>query len=366
MAGKRFGDHTGPVSAVSAAGAAPGDALPGLTVAAAARRLGVAPATLRTWDRRYGLAPSTRSVGSHRRYTVVDMARLELMARLIQSGVSSADAARVARNSDPEPDQIQELDAQLRASAPTTPEIAGPLAPDGSGQQSSTADAAPAPRAGRAGGGRVIATPGGSAQARGLARAAMAMDSPACTRLALESIDRRGVVWTWNNLLRPVLFGVGEYWESNERGIEIEHLLCESVLTAFAAVTVRLRRPMNARPVVLACTPEEMHSLPLVALAAALTEVRIGSRVLGMRVPEAALLDTVERLGPSVVVLWSQLPQTADRVLVEELAKHRVSPYVMLGGAGWDTEDFSTPEDPPVHLAMSLDDAVEQIHSALR
>ena len=32
--------------------------LPALAVAAVARRLGVAPATLRTWDRRYGLGPS--------------------------------------------------------------------------------------------------------------------------------------------------------------------------------------------------------------------------------------------------------------------------------------------------------------------
>ena len=29
-----------------------------LSVAAVARRLGVAPATLRTWDRRYGIGPS--------------------------------------------------------------------------------------------------------------------------------------------------------------------------------------------------------------------------------------------------------------------------------------------------------------------
>ncbi len=30
----------------------------GLSVAAVARRIGIAPATLRTWDRRYGLGPS--------------------------------------------------------------------------------------------------------------------------------------------------------------------------------------------------------------------------------------------------------------------------------------------------------------------
>ena len=33
----------------------------GLTVAVVARRVGVAPATLRTWERRYGLCPSDRS-----------------------------------------------------------------------------------------------------------------------------------------------------------------------------------------------------------------------------------------------------------------------------------------------------------------
>ena len=41
---------------------------PMLTVAAVARRLGVAPSTLRTWDRRYDLGPSAHTAGSHRRY----------------------------------------------------------------------------------------------------------------------------------------------------------------------------------------------------------------------------------------------------------------------------------------------------------
>jgi len=64
-----------------------------ITVAAVARRLGLAPATLRTWDRRYGLGPSEHTPGSHRRYCALDVARLMLMRRLIASGVSPCDAA---------------------------------------------------------------------------------------------------------------------------------------------------------------------------------------------------------------------------------------------------------------------------------
>lgn len=66
-----------------------------LTVAAAAQVVGVSPSTLRTWDRRYGLSPSARTVGAHRRYTALDIARLERMCELIAKGVSACDAAHI-------------------------------------------------------------------------------------------------------------------------------------------------------------------------------------------------------------------------------------------------------------------------------
>ena len=56
---------------------------PRLTVSGAARRLGIAPATLRTWDRRYGIGPTGHARGRHRRYSADDMARLELMQRAL-------------------------------------------------------------------------------------------------------------------------------------------------------------------------------------------------------------------------------------------------------------------------------------------
>ena len=67
-----------------------------LTVAAVARRIGVAPATLRTWARRYGLGPSSHEAGEHRRYCASDLAKLTLMRRLITAGVAPAEAAEQA------------------------------------------------------------------------------------------------------------------------------------------------------------------------------------------------------------------------------------------------------------------------------
>ena len=68
----------------------------GFSVGAVARRLGVAPSTLRTWNRRYGIGAGELSPGKHRRYTSEDITRLEHMQRLILRGAAPADAARAA------------------------------------------------------------------------------------------------------------------------------------------------------------------------------------------------------------------------------------------------------------------------------
>lgn len=97
-------------------GAESGSTSPGLAVAAVARRLGVAPATLRTWDRRYGLGPSEHSAGAHRRYSDDDVARLMVMRRLALDGVAPVDAARSALALDLSSTTRERVEAQLRDS----------------------------------------------------------------------------------------------------------------------------------------------------------------------------------------------------------------------------------------------------------
>jgi transposase-like protein len=95
-----------------------------LTVAAVARRLGVAPATLRTWDRRYGLGPSEHSAGAHRRYSPDDVARLLTMRRLTLEGVAPGEAARTALVTDrgsTGPSEADVLDAYANVELPADP-----------------------------------------------------------------------------------------------------------------------------------------------------------------------------------------------------------------------------------------------------
>jgi len=311
---------------------------PGLTVAAVARRLGVAPATLRTWDRRYGLGPSARSAGSHRRYSSLDVARLDLMRRLVNAGAPPAEAARAALAAEMSaPGSVLDRGAVDVDLDPLLDDISGPH-----------------------GGGDVIALPTAAPSVRGLARAAMSLDSIACGQIVRDSLDRRGVVWTWDNLLIPVLIGVGRRWENTGKGVEVEHVLSEAVTAALSGVVSRLRGAVNPRPVILACADEEMHSLPLFAVSAALAERHIAARVLGARVPHDALVSAIRRTGPSVVLVWAYLETERGAGSLADLPVLRPAPIVLAAGPGWghDLPDGVT-------RVTDLVDAVTRISSAV-
>ena len=294
----------------------------GLSVSAVARRLGVAPATLRTWDRRYGVGPSQHEAGSHRRYSALDVARLEYLRRLVNSGVPLADAAQAAC--------AMEAEAFDEAETSQTPPRSPRLVVVPSSDESETSS--------RAGGGHILAIPGGAPGARGLARAAQALDIAACTELVCESIDKRGVMWTWENFVVPVLIAVGEQWRTTGRGVEVEHALSESIEAALKREVSHLTSTINVRPVLLASAPEDHHSIPLYALAAALAERGIGTRVLGARLPTEALQQSVSRIGPAAVFLWAQIPGTADAVAATRIPVTRPGVAIVLGGQGWSGE----------------------------
>lgn len=311
---------------------------PGLTVAAVARRLGVAPATLRTWDRRYGLGPSAHESGAHRRYCAEDVARLEHMRRLVVNGVAPGDAAREA------------LAMQVIPSAPLPRPVLSIVRNDDS--VGDLQDLRPL--------GDDVDGVLGSPAVRGLARSALTLDTATCQAIIDDSIASRGVIWTWDHLLVPVLIGVGERWEATGRGVEIEHALSAAVQSSLIMRTNALKDPVNARAVLLSGADEEEHTLPLWAAAAALAERGIAVRVLGERMPLDALIQAVRRTGPAAIFLWSHIPGSADATTLSALPSFRPTPLILIGGQGW----VGTPPKG-VHRVDGLVDVVERIERAL-
>ncbi len=256
------------------AGSAPVTDAAGYTVRAVADRLGIPTATLRSWNRRYGIGPAQDRPGRHRLYTEADIALLERMLTLIRDGASPAGAAAAARG----------------------PAVAA-------GDRADLLDAA------------------------------FALDSSAAVALIEAHVRAYGVVRTWDELCRPAFADIVARQGVGENCIDVEHLLSWSI----AAVMQRVRTApaANGRTVLLACTGGETHSLPVEVLRAALAEDGVGARMLGADVPTVALVGALARPGgPTSLLLWSQRESTALTSAV--LAGIEAGARVFVGGPGWD------------------------------
>jgi DNA-binding transcriptional MerR regulator len=302
---------------------------PQLSVAAAARRLGVAPATLRTWDRRYGIGPSGHTPGQHRRYSSDDIARLDLMQHALVRGASPADAARFATTSRlPDrvaPDRVEPDRVEPDGVEPdrVDPERVEPEP----GQEELTGRART--------GGAALSLPGAGGRAHGLARAALMLD-PAPVRASLiESVAAVGIESTWDEVVRPVLAAIGDRWQHTGAGVEIEHQLSECVRGVFGQVAAAAPAEADARPVLLAGMPGEQHMLPMAVLAAVLATRRVPCRMLGANLPMAGLAAAVRRTAPALVVLWAQLAETADAEALAALPRTRPRFRIAAAGPGW-------------------------------
>ena len=307
--------QTEPMAADPVSRAQPTDQ-PELTVAAAARRLGVAPATLRTWDRRYGIGPSEHTPGQHRRYSPADVARLELMQRALIRGASPADAARLATTA-----RLAEARTDGAALLAEWP------AEDGG----TTTGVEPQVRVG----GVALRLPGAGRRAHGLARAALMLDPLPVRALMAESLATAGVEATWDEVIRPVFNALAERWEHTGAGVEIEHQLSECVSAVFRRYADDAAGTADARPVLLVGMPGEQHVLPLGVLCAALAESGIPSRTLGANLPVRALVDAIRQdgsVGRRAVVAARRLGRLAG---VESLPRTRPRFHALAAGPGW-------------------------------
>ncbi|MFF4341512.1 MerR family transcriptional regulator [Kitasatospora sp. NPDC001540] len=312
----------------------------GVPTGAVARRLGVSPTTIRSWERRYGIGPSHRGPGRHRRWYPEDVSLLDEMCRLTARGIPPAEAARAARSAVP--------------GAHPTPGDAPPPAQDADGT---------GPLAHRPGGSRAMPLGTVRPECRGLARAAVRLDGPEVAGILRGAVDGLGPVRAWTEVIMPALRAAGRKWAADgEQYVEVEHLLSWHVSAALRTAAVAPVRFREAPPVLLAAMPGEQHTLPLEAVAAGMAVHGLPYRMLGAAVPPRALLDAVTRLGPSAVLLWAQSRTTADPHLAREVGRaswgaagSRVDALVVTAGPGWNRHGHPAGLACPRTLETALD-----------
>jgi DNA-binding transcriptional MerR regulator len=257
---------------------------PLLRIGELSRRTGVRADTLRAWERRYGLLAPARSDGGFRLYSGEDEQRVRAMRRLLDSGLSASEAARLAASG-----------------APPSPS-ADPALP--------------------------------GAPQRRLREALERFDEAEATAVLDDAIAALSVDAFASRVVLPVLREVGDRWERGETSVGQEH---------FGTNVVRGRLTSIARNwgagsgplAILACPPGELHDVGLLVFGLVLRARGWRIAYLGPDTPIASIQEAARRLHPRAVVL-AALSKERLSAVADEIALLSDEVPVLVAGAGAD------------------------------
>jgi MerR family transcriptional regulator, light-induced transcriptional regulator len=250
-----------------------------VNIAALSRRTGVAPDTLRKWEQRYGVLNPYRTGGGQRRYTELDVARVEwLLARL-------AEGYRIGEAS------------TLLGEGPSTP----PTCAD-----------------------EVLES---------LKAAVSTGDHMSIARLLDQAFALQDVEQTLAEVAQPLLQWIGDGWAAGDLSVADEHLMTH-------ALRGRLERLLTDRHggvrgvAVLLCGPGERHELGLLMFGILLRADGWKVAYLGPDTPLPDAVALATRLSARLVAISVGLKEHAD-ALRSAFAGVELPPdfQIVVGGA---------------------------------
>lgn len=260
---------------------------------------GVAPATLRAWERRYGLPAPHRTDAAYRLYSRADVEMVKRMKALIDAGVAPNEAAR-------------QLQADVTTVAPPTvdADLFGTMVD------------------------RIFA-------------AARAMDLDALERELQRALLVDSGIVAFDRVLRPALIRIGDAWHAGELSIAAEHLASRMIANTTQDLLRLTRVPEGARTVLLGCFADELHTLPLQGAALAFASLGVRPIVLGARTPPQGIARAIEAVTPDWVGLSATVvpqPPSHVRELVDGYADAcGATPWFVGGGAAEALRAFVEP-----------------------
>ncbi len=254
------------------------DDMPVYTIKTVVLETGIAPATLRAWERRYGVLSPGRSDGGYRLYSEKDIATLRWLKNQVDSGVSISRAVALL---------------EIRRQAGEAPEfdderMPGLIAP---------AETARCP----------------SIIVDELVAELNSFQEAQAEAILTEAFALYPVDVVAEEIIAPTLVEIGEGWHRGEVSVVQEHFATAFLRRRLTSLFDAYPQPSSGPLAITGSAPSEWHDIGILMVSLALR--RHGWRViyLGQNVPVEHLLREVRKLKPDMLCLSAA---TADAVEV--------------------------------------------------
>ncbi len=252
-----------------------------------AEMTGVPAATLRAWERRYGIPSPERSSSAYRLFSDHDVASIRKLKELCDEGMAPAEAARMVTRIEEASNTPVEGDPYRRA-------------------------------------------------CESILRAIMDFDPHGLEQAVRAAMFLGSASTVYNRVLAPTMRTVGERWHEGTLSVAQEHMATE-VLSGAARDMLRLvDPPPNASEAIVACFADEDHALPLYGVAFGLVQWGLRPVLLGAKTPPSAIRHAVESIQPAIVCLSVTVspPAYRARELIDSYAEAVAEVPWVVGGPG--------------------------------
>lgn len=256
---------------------------------------GVSSATLRAWERRYGVPAPSRTASAYRLYSEEDVALILRMRDLVKTGTAPAEAARA-------------LHGEPVIGSADSAGVTGHLA---------VVEKDP----------YVVAT-------ERIIDAVRRFDPDGLEEEVSRTLTLGPAVVIYDRTIGPALIQIGELWHAGAVTVAQEHL-ASNVLGATLVHLLRLAQPSDAvRRIVLACFADEEHVLGLYGAGLRFASWGYRTLMLGASTPPSAVARIVDALAPDAVGLsaTTMVPPPRARELVDAYADACHSTTWIVGG----------------------------------
>lgn len=270
-------------------------------VGTVAQLVGLAPATLRAWERRYGVPGPGRGDQGYRLYSDADVRTLRWLKAQIDSGLTIGRATSLL--------------AELRAQ----------------GRDPAQARSSPPPP---------------FAETATLSLADLARQ---CAQ-AVRRLDEAGVVETFrvahafysfedvmHHIMQPVLHDIGQDWAAGSLPVAVEHFASQQMLRQLWAMVTAAGPAWRPGVIVAGCAPGERHELGLLMVVVRLRWRGWDVKYLGAELSLERLAEALNILQPRLLLFSATRPETARALagLTAALQSLLPVPPVLFGGQGF-------------------------------